>query len=328
MKIISKQTKKILESEELIEGLTKDKNKRSGQQFQDEIEGQISIVPENEIRFESLDYIDIPEGTIVKIEETSMGMIVTYVLNRNTTLEDNIKKISNDKYIFLPTFEIREYESSDFKSKAAIRKSMNRLKKTICTNFNGDTNCVFLTLTEDKEHASPFIQVIKESVSKFFRNLKYRYRNVYDLAYVAKFEQQQNGSWHAHCLIKDVDNKDIVFDKEYLEKHWKCGYPYIQKVMKGKRYAPNKEITSSIVNITNYMAKKTQLADVPRDTRLFIKSNNIETPKASNIPIQEIDTDELSMVSENAFAVYQGDKLLNIVKQTVYSKKSPKQKHK
>lgn len=126
-------------TDEVLESITKESRKTH--QNQESFEGQLSFTTENEIRFEILKNFDIPEDSIVKVKETSEGILVKFLKFRNIGFAEDIVRINKDEYIVVSTGEIRKYKKSDTKSNEAISKSMNRLNDIILLNFNERTKC-------------------------------------------------------------------------------------------------------------------------------------------------------------------------------------------
>ena len=274
---------------------------------------------ENEIRFESIEDFDIPSYSIVKALESENGLIVKYSSNSNVQSPSNyILRINEDEYIVISTGEIRLYNNRKFKTPEAIKRSMNRLRDIIFVNFDENTNCLFITFTMNSQYATDDLRSFKAYIENYCRNLRYKYRNQFDFVYIIRFEQQKNGNWHAHMLLKDKENKQMYIDFSYLCQNWaNKGSVTIKIVKKGKH---NSKKSKNIRSVTNYMIKTNQLYKVKSGDKLYITSKNAIIPKLQKVRIRDVNTNDAILVSDNTFGVYKGDYLLSINKKMYYRK--------
>ena len=226
--------------------------------------------------------------------------------------------IDKYEYIVLSTGEIKPYNNREFKTPEAIKRSMNRLRDIIFVNFDENTNCLFITFTMNSQYATDDLSSFKEYIENYCRNLRYKYRNQFDFVYIIRFEQQKNGNWHAHMLLKDKENKQMYIDFSYLCQNWaNKGSVRIRIVKKGKH---NSKKSKDIRSVTNYMIKTNQLYKVKSGDKLYITSKNAIIPKLQKVRIRDVNTNDAILVSDNTFGVYKGDYLLSINKKMYYRK--------
>lgn len=274
------------------------------------------------IYFEKGQNFIISKKSIVSVTNYGDKIIIKKSWKRPINLI-KYKRIDKDNYINLSTGEICTYRrKSNYKTEKEIDKSMKQLKELISFNFKGNSNEIFLTLTcEDDMN----INEIKKSIKYFIKRLKRIYPEK-RFEYIYKFERMKNGKWHSHLLLKDSKNKVLYIKNNKIQKLWKKGITKTERIYESNKKSP---INNDVNNLSNYMAKKTQLTSVPRGERLYGCSNGIKKPSKKymiyeNI-IKEIEP-EFNFCYENTILVKskKTDKVINSYKTEVYNKKDYK----
>ena len=173
-----------------------------------------------------------------------------YLEKRNT--RNNIKKLSEDRYIVLSTGELKNFNKglSRYDSKNSLRQTFKKLRYLINNNFVGARNELFVTLTYAENMQDP--KRLYSDMDKFIKRLRYHYRNTSKIEYINVVEPQKRGAWHCHMLIKFVDLKSIFIENDYMAKLWNQGFVNIRSLS-----------NMSIDNIGAYLTA--YLADIPVD---------------------------------------------------------------
>ena len=153
---------------------------------------------------------------------------------------------------------------SSHKSMDSFKNSYKDLCRYIKGYFIGDISERHITLT----YSSIMTDTTRLSndFKAFFKKLKRRYGQC---TYIYVREPQKTGSWHLHCLIKRLDNKNFNISEEVVRKLWKHGYAVSVK----KIY----DIAGlcRYFNISNNKYKSNRIIFYPKDLRLFEHSRNI-----------------------------------------------------
>ncbi len=93
------------------------------------------------------------------------------------------------------------------------------------TNIVGDESEKFATFT----YGYPMTDTkqVQLDFKKCWAKLKYRYPN---LGYIAVIEPQENGNWHLHVFLKNMNNEKLYIPKEVLDKVWDKGFYHIESI--------------------------------------------------------------------------------------------------
>ena len=145
-----------------------------------------------------------------------------------------IKKISKTQYVNLENGEVNDFNLSDNRSQNAdsFRKTMKRLRGIIKSNFFGQANELFITLTYRGELQTDDYKSINKDVKNFIQRLRRncassRKKRLYqslpvsdEIEYINVLEPHESGNFHCHILIKFKDLKSV-----YIPNHvnWENG---------------------------------------------------------------------------------------------------------
>lgn len=193
-----------------------------------------------------------------------------------------IKKINNNYYEDKDKKIKKITHSSQRNHKNSNYVSSKKLQTLIRFNFIGDPqNEFFITLTYKDGNYDP--NQLNKDFNKFIRKLRSKNKN---LGFIRINELQQNGSFHIHLLIKNVDK----INKLKIQNLWPYGlinFKPIQnqigvnKLANYFKYAPNSANKKKII-------KAKLLEKLPTGINLFSKSKNIKYPKIKRVEYKDI----------------------------------------
>lgn len=163
---------------------------------------------------------------------TNMGHIleVQHMAKRNRT--NHIQKIDSERYVFLETGEIREFERSENRSDSenSLRQTFKRIRYLINNNFTGADNELFLTMTyaENMQDTTR----LYEDLKKFMMRLRYKFKGKSTIDYLNVVEPQARGAWHSHILLRFNDLESIYLPNNEVADLWGHGFT-VTKSLKG-----------------------------------------------------------------------------------------------
>jgi hypothetical protein len=167
-----------------------------------------------------------------QVKVTTMNHIVEvqYLSHKNT--KQNIQKLDADTYVDLDTGEIKNFKRTENRSEGlnSLRKSFKRLRQLINTNFVGGSNELFVTLTYRGELQTNDTKRVYDDYVKFFKRLKYKYKDVSTIDYINVLEPHESGNFHMHVLLRFNDVPSIYIGNEDLAKIWGKGFVTIQSL--------------------------------------------------------------------------------------------------
>ncbi len=142
-----------------------------------------------------------------------------------------ITKITNDIYMVNTTGELKRFKHKDKRvdNIKSLKKSMKTLRALINTNFFGERNEGFWTLTYRDNMTDPkqlhddfrnFWKRYKRWAKKEFGTDKFEYINV--------VEPQGRGAWHCHVLVKCEELERLFVPNEVLANLWGHGFVKIK----------------------------------------------------------------------------------------------------
>lgn len=241
----------------------------------------------------SNDKWNIDEKTIVKLEvQGDKFATLTHTMNKS---EVPVKKISKTEYIDKRTGEVMQYKKKS-KSKDNIESLRNTFKKLtglIRTNFeNNSSKQLFITLTY-KENMTDRERLYKD-FDKFYKNLKYKYRNEHKFEYIVVAEPQGRGAWHLHLMLKS--NNDLRIDYKILNELWPYGYTDVQRLKSDDvgcyyvSYFTNleSEIKEDGTPKNKRELKGSRLKYYPQGMRLYRNSRGLKKPVTIETKFEDV----------------------------------------
>lgn len=276
--------------------------------------------------------VKIKDNDYVQIKRMGYQIEVQHMKYRNTKMP--IRIFDKNHYYFVddlpyegsPIFdengeiivELHEFNktNSRIESKESLRQTFKNLRETINTNFHGDPNEKFITLTyrqrgyyltEDGEIEYQYLKPMRDTVKlmkdveKFIKKLKYHFKeSCPNIKYINVVEPQGNGSWHCHILFKFMDLESVFIPYQLIQDLWKHGMtdtrgmtnndnlgayltaylsdiPCDNDVPTGGDVIEKEVIENGEKKIKKFI-KGERLKFYPRDMRIFRTSRNCEKP--------------------------------------------------
>lgn len=162
--------------------------------------------------------INIAPSAYVTVTDMGHLLEMQHMEKRNSSCA--IRKLDRDRYVFLETGEIMEFEKTNDRSENAnsLGKTFKKLRYLINNNFTGKPNELFLTLTYRGELQTSDTKRVYLDFNKFMKRLKYQYRDVSTIDYINVIEPHASGNFHMHVLLRfnELDKIYIPNDVDRL----------------------------------------------------------------------------------------------------------------
>lgn len=301
---------------------------------------------------------NVKNATVIRAGNNTTVTTTSYYNSRGV-----IAKLPNGNYLNRRTGEVKPYQIHEHRSRLfnlnSVKRAMLQLRYIIESNFFGDKNELFISLTYS--HPQTNTKRLKKDWANFVKKLYRKYPDS-NLKYIAIFEPQgklvdDKPCFHIHFLLKGLVN----MDKKILYKLWPQGFVDIKSI----HYFDNDDhkvdenpeniaayVTSYAVNLNTQfvdhnvaeimkenkieiittssnkqIAKGARLLFYPRYFRFYSCSSNVKMPRIyKNLPIDKIDFSSFGKLeSSYAYEIYDDNKKLNKVQHFNY-KKVKKQK--
>lgn len=181
------------------------------------------------------------------------------------------RRISNDKIFNFGTGEVLHLTSplNRENSTDSLKKTFKKLDALVLNNFSGNKNELFVTLGYDGEYVSP--KTLSHDLKLFWRKVRRKYPN---LEYLVILEYTASGLLHIHAFFKDVTQKALWIDRDWLCSAWGQNNVYIQPI-KGLRGV---ERLGKYVNIFQNPKKRDRVKFYQPNCRIFRHSKGIVYP--------------------------------------------------
>lgn len=239
-----------------------------------------------------------------------------------------IKKLSKKEYMVISTGEIKEYkvkEETTKKDKENLKKTFNKLRQLIRTNFTDNSkNQLFITLTY-RENMTDEKQLYKD-FDAFYKRLKRKLKE-HKLEYIAVVEPQGRGAWHFHIMLKSTNQNNLYIDNKELEKIWGNGYTDTQRLKSddvGTYYVSYfTDLLKEDKKGNKKRIKGNRLSMYPKDFKFYRTSRGIEKPKKIDIQYKELEKQGYTKTYATAFQlidVMEDDKILNVIQKETWKK--------
>lgn len=178
----------------------------------------------------NIEEIGINPSSVVKV--TTMKHIVEIQYMEKVNTEAHLRKLDADRYLDLRTGEVKEYDHTENRSQGenSLRKTFNRLRELINTNFEGAGNELFITLTYRGELQTNDPKTVYEDFKNFMKRFKYRYKDSSTIDYINVLEPHASGNFHMHVLMRFNDLEKVYIPNDELAKIWGNGYVTIQSL--------------------------------------------------------------------------------------------------
>lgn len=166
------------------------------------------------------------------VKVTTMNHILEIQYMEKVNSKAHIQKIDSDHYVELETGEIKEFERTVNRSQGenSLRKTFNRLRELINTNFSGLSNELFITLTYRGDLQTNDTERVYKDFKKFVMRLKYRFKGKSSIDYINVLEPHASGNFHMHVLVRFNDLETVYIPNEDLREIWGNGWVTIQSL--------------------------------------------------------------------------------------------------
>lgn len=301
---------------------------------------------------------NVKNATVIRAGNNTTVTTTSYYNSRGV-----IAKLPNGNYLNRRTGEVKPYQIHEHRSRLfnlnSVKRAMLQLRYIIESNFFGDKNELFISLTYSKPQTD--IKRLKKDWANFVKKLYRKYPDS-NLKYIVIFEPQgklvdEKPCFHIHFLLKGLVN----MDKKILYNLWPQGFVDIKSI----HYFDNDDhkvdenpeniaayVTSYAVNLNTQfvdhnvakimqenkieiittssnkqIAKGARLLFYPRYFRFYACSSNVKMPRIyKNLPIDKIDFSSFGKLeSSYGYEIFDDDKKVNEIQHFNY-KKVKKQK--
>lgn len=251
----------------------------------------------------------IPDGDLVTV--TKMNHIVEVQHMQKMNRKAHIKKLDKDRYIYLGSGEIKEFNHIENRSQSfnSLRQTFKKLRYLINNNFTGAGNELHVILTY-AENMTDTKRLYKD-YEKFIKRLRYKYKDISSIDYISVVEPQGRGAWHCHLLLRFNDIDKVYIENSMLAKLWGHGFVTIRSLKDVDNigaylsaYLTDVELTEeNIISLvgTDYVivvkevngqekniVKGGRLHLYPSGMNLFRKSKGIVYPERQRMKYKEI----------------------------------------
>ena len=300
---------------------------------------------------------NVKNATVIRAGNNTTVTTTSYYNSRGV-----IAKLPNGNYLNRRTGEVKPYQIHEHRSRLfnlnSVKRAMLQLRYIIESNFFGDKNELFISLTYSKPQTD--IKRLKKDWANFVKKLYRKYSDS-NLKYIVIFEPQgklvdEKPCFHIHFLLKGLVN----MDKKILYKLWPQGFVDVKSI----HYFDNDDhkvdenpeniaayVTSYAVNLNTQfvdhnvaeimkenkieiittssnkqIAKGARLLFYPRYFRFYSCSSNVKMPRIyKNLPIDKIDFSSFgNLESSYGYKIFDGDKKVNEVQHFNFKKNKKK----
>lgn len=228
---------------------------------------------------------DVKVPKYYKPKLTITGNIAEFKFCSTFRHKISTKKINKNEYVYIENTnkhekgEICEYKLNKSRKENinSVLKSIKKCKNLINSNFFGEKNELFMTLTYAKNMQDT--KKLYEDVKRFLKKLK-KYLKNQEILYIYVAEPQERGAWHAHILLKNLSwtNKEVQWyiPKIDIEKMW--AFKGFVKVLKIDTIDDiGAYLTTYLTNLKNGK-KNSRLHLYPSGFNIFRYSRNCQKP--------------------------------------------------
>ena len=212
-----------------------------------------------EKRILPVDTLAIAPNSLVKVTQMNHIVELQYLEKENN--KAHIRKIDSDRYVYLETGEIRDFEKTETRAQGenSLRKTFRKMRELINTNFNGSKNELFVTLTYRGDLQTNDTKIVYEDFKNFMKRLKYHFKDVSTIDYINVLEPHASGNFHMHVLLRFNEMSSVYIPNDTLAKLWGNGFVTIQSLEGVDNIGAYLSAYLTDIEITNEQAD--QLAD-------------------------------------------------------------------
>lgn len=230
----------------------------------------------NDIEFEGFERL--------RVCDDKRSIEVTGIKNR-IIHQKTIERIDKEKYIYLPTNELRYYNRNFSRENCItnLNKTFKKIRKIINYNFDGSDNEFHIILTYKEPMFEP--SYLSKDFKSFWNKIKYRYKS---LEYLRVAEPNASGSWHLHILVKNFKSPYLFIPYEFIRECWGRGNIKVVRIKNVDRMS-----TYFFPSFNENASKKARekaerLEYYPKEFNIYRTSRGIHIPKSVDKTIGEI----------------------------------------
>lgn len=196
--------------------------------------------------------LGIAPDAFVKVTTMKHIVEVQYMEKQNS--EAHIRKLDAERYVDLKTGEIKDFERTENRSQGqnSLRKTFNKLRELINTNFDGSPNELFVTLTYRGDLQTNDTKRVYEDFKNFVKRLKYAYKDETTIDYINVLEPHASGNFHMHVLFRFNELDKVFVPNDKMADLWGNGFVSIQSL-------------AGVDNIGAYLSAYLSDIEVPED---------------------------------------------------------------
>lgn len=174
--------------------------------------------------------LGIAPNSVVKVTTMKHIVEVQYMEKENT--KAHIRKLNAGQYVDLKTGEIKEFERTTNRGQLenSLRKTFNKLRELINTNFDGSPNELFVTLTYRGDLQTNDTKRVYDDFKKFAMRLKYAYKDETSIDYINVVEPHASGNFHMHVLLRFNEWDRAYIENGTLAELWGNGFVTVQSL--------------------------------------------------------------------------------------------------
>lgn len=190
-----------------------------------------------------------------------------YCISKSPT----VFKLDAERFVILSTGEVKEYNKSDFKTDAGIRRTVTNLRRLINCNFFGAKNELFVTLTYAENMTDS--KRLYSDFDKFMKRLKYAYPST-EFVWINAVEPQERGAFHCHVLLRSLNENYLYINNKTMAKLWSHGFTTTKRLTNNSNVGAY--LSSYLLNTKNKKGGRLHL--YPKNMRLYRSSRNCSQP--------------------------------------------------
>lgn len=217
--------------------------------------------------------------SVVKIVDCGNVIETKQMSHKTPKGHSAIKKIDANRYVDKSSGEIKYYNKGFVRidNMQSLYRTFEKLRNLINTNFRGNQNELFITLTyaENKQINQDFKETA-EDFKNFMKRLKYEYKDK-SFEYIKVIEPQASGRIHYHVLLKDTSNTKLFIENDKLSNLWGKGFTTIKRIQ-------------NVDNIGAYLTS--YLTAIPLDELSENEQRKIDDSKIEEKEVQNIKTNK------------------------------------